>query len=87
MGKLIDMTGRRFGALLVIEQGRTLMREDGTGSVVFWRVRCDCGSEHEARGTDLRMGHSKSCGCLQSTLRRQTLATSRAAAASPRRPA
>lgn len=58
MKKAIDLTGQRFGRLVVMKQtGRT---EDGDA---LWLCKCDCGNEHIARSSSLRHGNSKSCGC------------------------
>lgn len=55
----IEMTGKRFGRWLIVgEHGR-----DKQGKVV-WSCRCDCGSESNVVGVNLRNGDSKSCGCL-----------------------
>jgi hypothetical protein len=35
--------------------------------------QCDCGSERTARLSDLRSGHTKSCGCMRKTKIRQHL--------------
>lgn len=62
MSKMIDLTGRRFGKLTVLEQsGRSNQGR------VKWRCRCDCGAEAIVSGTDLRSGQTKSCGCLRKT--------------------
>lgn len=55
----IDLTGKRFGRLTVIE----LLRRGVSGSI--WKVRCDCGQEREVRTGKLRSGEHKSCGCLR----------------------
>ena len=52
-----DMIGRRFGQLLVIERVPKIDR------YARFRCRCDCGALTEVRGTHLRSGHSRSCGC------------------------
>lgn len=56
--KLIDLTGRRFGRLLVIE------KYGHKGKTVAWLCKCDCGTEVTVRGADLRRGVTQSCGCL-----------------------
>ena len=59
--KRIDLTGQRFGRLVVLnEAGKNSHRE------IVWRCRCDCGKEIEVSGTSLRNGHTSSCGCLRS---------------------
>ena len=56
-GKL-DLAGRRFGKLTVIEEvGRT---QNGK---VIWKCKCDCGGETNAIASNLKNGISKSCGC------------------------
>lgn len=53
-----DLTGRRFGKLLVVgEAGR-----DPYGSVT-WNCHCDCGGSSVVRGTHLTGGATQSCGC------------------------
>lgn len=54
----IDMTGQRFGRLVVLrENGRTKYGK------VMWMCKCDCGAEVTVIGNQLRNGHTKSCGC------------------------
>ena len=56
--RLIDLTGQRFGHLVVIEYaGRNERRES------LWRCHCDCGNESVVRGDVLRRGTTESCGC------------------------
>jgi hypothetical protein len=58
-GRVQDLTGRRFHRLLVIGySGKNRQSES------MWRCRCDCGRYHIVRGTDMKTGHCKSCGCL-----------------------
>lgn len=59
MGRTIDLTGQRFGRLVV--QYRTENNKDGQA---MWLCRCDCGNERIVLGKSLRNGHTKSCGCL-----------------------
>ena len=60
MGKRIDMTGQRFGRLVVIkENGRDKSKK------VMWLCKCDCGNEVTVVGTSLRKGDTTSCGCLR----------------------
>ena len=58
MGKFSDITNQRFSKLVAI-------RPDGAyrGSIM-WLCRCDCGKEVVVRGFSLRLGKTKSCGCL-----------------------
>lgn len=61
MGKFIDLTGRRFGKLVVL--CKTDERDAAGG--VMWLCRCDCGKEKAISSNSLRRGLSKSCGCQQ----------------------
>ena len=58
MGRLIDLTGRRFTRLVVLERDRN----DKQGKPM-WKCRCDCGTEVVVRGAALVAGHTHSCGC------------------------
>lgn len=55
----INEIGNRYGRWTVIRQ----VKKD-EGGTAKWLCRCDCGTEQAVNGTDLRNGHSKSCGCL-----------------------
>lgn len=56
-----DLTGERFGKLLVIRDSGK--RRSGSGGVI-WHCRCDCGQEKDIRQDALLSGASVSCGCL-----------------------
>ncbi len=56
--KLIDITGRRFGRLVVLKK---MPPRKGGGS--NWLCQCDCGNQHIAIGSNLRKGDTTSCGC------------------------
>ena len=59
MGKKNDLTGKRFGRLLVIaEAGKTKY------SSILWRCYCDCENYSIVIGSGLTSGNTKSCGCL-----------------------
>lgn len=59
--KLVDLTGQRFGRLVVVE------RAPNRGTHVVWRCSCDCGGSHEVRSHSLRNAArpTRSCGCLE----------------------
>lgn len=59
MGKFIDLTGQRFGRLVVVNR-----IENNKYGETRWHCRCDCGNEIDVFGGNLRKGHTKSCGCL-----------------------
>lgn len=59
MGKLLDLTGQRFGKLTAIRfKGRE-------GNKTMWECVCDCGGSCTIVANYLRTGSTKSCGCLQ----------------------
>ena len=53
----LELTGLRFGRLTVIGVAHRI-------GGVHWKCRCDCGSENVVRGSNLKSGKVKSCGCL-----------------------
>lgn len=57
MPSLIDLTGKTFGSLSVLKQG-----EHHKG-FIKWVCLCECGTKKQVRGSHLRKGESKSCGC------------------------
>jgi hypothetical protein len=56
--RLVDLTGRTFGRLTVVERGPNSTRDD-----VRWLCRCACGAAKLVPAADLRSGHTTSCGC------------------------
>ncbi len=58
----INLLGQRFGRLTVISESeaRSLHRA--------WLCVCDCGETTVALQSNLRRGHTQSCGCLASEL-------------------
>lgn len=58
----IDLTGRRFGKLIVINRTEDMIYKSGT-HVAMWECLCDCGNEKIIAGTSLKSGCTKSCGC------------------------
>lgn len=59
MGKMINITGQRFGRLVAIE----CVGKNENKSCI-WRCKCDCGKEITALTKDLRFGTVTSCGCV-----------------------
>lgn len=57
MGKMLDLSGHRFGKLEVIKYSYIKC------SHAHWLCRCDCGTEKVIDGSNLRRGHTRSCGC------------------------
>ena len=61
--KLVDMTGQRFGRLVVV------CRANNIGRQVAWLCKCDCGNEKISPGWNLRSGQCVSCGCYAAETR------------------
>lgn len=53
-----NLIGQTFNRLTVI--AREICNEK-----VMWRAKCECGNEIIVRAESLKLGHTKSCGCLQ----------------------
>lgn len=62
----VQMVGRQFGRLVVLHQTPSDRQSSGAGKRTHrrWMCRCACGSYVDTCGTSLRLGRSKSCGCL-----------------------
>lgn len=61
MPRKIDLTGQRFGRLLVVSESQ---KRDRSGSVQ-WNCLCECGAETTTSTQAMRSGHASSCGCLR----------------------
>lgn len=59
MEKATQILGNRYGRLTVIERAGSDAQR-----CALWRCRCDCGNEIITRGSSLRAGVTKSCGCF-----------------------
>ena len=53
---MTDITGKRFGKLVAIKPIKKNLR-------IYWECVCDCGNTVDVYGTNLRTGHTTSCGC------------------------
>jgi len=58
--RTIDLTGQRFGRLVVIG----VVSRDKKAHQTKWNCHCDCGKNVEVAGGNLKNGHSQSCGCF-----------------------
>lgn len=63
MSKFIDLTGQRFGRLIVIERVVDKERENKQHTT-FWKCICDCEGQIVCSRNHLLDGHIRSCGCL-----------------------
>lgn len=56
----IDRTGQKINRITFLEfVDRT---ESGNAR---WKVRCDCGTIFEVTASSVKVGQTKSCGCLR----------------------
>lgn len=67
--KFIDLSGRKFGTLLVLEPTE---RKSPSHGGKCWLVRCNCGRFLIVRGTAMTTGNTKSC-CICSRAGRKSL--------------
>lgn len=70
MTRLIDLTGRRFGRLVVVGRG-----DDLAPKIPGWLCKCECGNEVTLNGSNLRRELTISCGCLRAELNRKRFVT------------
>lgn len=54
-----DISGQRFGRYTAIYRNG-----ESSSRSALWRCRCDCGTEADVVGSQLRLGRAQSCGCL-----------------------
>lgn len=59
MAALLDLTGKRFGRLIVQDRDQTINRR------TRWRCLCDCGNIAVVGSRDLVARKTQSCGCLK----------------------
>lgn len=77
MGKLIDLTGKAFGRLRVLERDGQYRSPNSPESMdTVWRCLCDpelggCGNISWVLGSNLRAGKVRSCGCLRADMMRE----------------
>lgn len=58
MSRIKDLTGKRFGKLLVISRG-----ENDNMNRCTWNCQCDCGTVVNVKSANLVSGGTTSCGC------------------------
>jgi len=75
MGKKIDMTGWIMSEHGVPDSRITVLYDTGrkSGHNTVWRCRCSCGTEFDAVGSNIKSGHTKSCGCLNKEKATETI--------------
>lgn len=60
MSRVIDIQGKTFGRLRVIEQDMSASSHEAK-----WLCECTCGKRISTYGSGLRSGNTRSCGCLR----------------------
>lgn len=61
MGKIIDITGQKFGYLTALYPTRVKGR-------FGWHCKCECGQEVDIESNNLRQGKIQSCGCKKNKI-------------------
>lgn len=59
MSAATDISGRRFGKLVVVERAGS-----NANGRALWNCLCDCGKSVVVKGNALLSGNTRSCGCL-----------------------
>ena len=57
-----DLSGKKFNRLTIIGFDKR------SGSLYYWKCRCDCGKIKSVQANALKIGRIKSCGCLNREL-------------------
>lgn len=70
-GKHEDLTGQRFGRLVVLD----LIAKRSIHKKIMWRCLCDCGKEKSVATGELNSGKIRSCGCLLADRQRELKTT------------
>lgn len=55
---IVNLVGEKFNMLTVIS------RAENVGKEVAWNCKCDCGNDTVVIGTNIKSGHTISCGCV-----------------------
>ena len=67
MPPLKDLTGNRYGYLVVVSRAENRITPNG-GARTFWNCVCDCGKECAVSGKALTSARTVSCGCKSKEL-------------------
>lgn len=59
MGELVDISGKKFGRLTVLNR-----EGSDNNKNAMWKCICECGTEVNVIGSNLRRGRTISCGCF-----------------------
>lgn len=69
--KYEDLTGKRFGKLIVVKENKERYAQDLLKTKKphrYWWCQCDCGNPEliQVESSHLKDGHTTSCGCIRS---------------------
>lgn len=74
MSKLKDLTGKRYGRLVVIGRDKDYISPTGR-KIVRWKCQCDCGNTVSTTAIHLTNGDTLSCGCYGTERRRKSISS------------
>lgn len=57
---MINLIGKKFGRLVVIQ-----FANKNKSRKFLWLCECNCGNRTIVQDSNLKNGHTKSCGCLR----------------------
>lgn len=69
MGTFIDLKGKTFNRLTVLE------RAENRGHQTYWLCECTCKKKKIILGSEITNGGTKSCGCIRKELNIKTFST------------
>jgi len=61
----LNLQGQRFGKLAVIKETDPYVCVSMGAKERQWECKCDCGNIVKVRQANLRIGKTRSCGCLK----------------------
>lgn len=69
---LVDMTGWIMKEHGISDSRLTVLKRDYSKNTkeAYWICQCECGNQISVRGSNIRSGQTKSCGCLHSEISR-----------------
>lgn len=73
MSKFQDLTNQKFNNLLVIKRSNKKLLNTYGRKIVSWECLCDCGQICIIRGSCLKNGNTKTCGCLHTNTVRKDI--------------
>jgi hypothetical protein len=74
MGKVKDLSGKKFGRLLALDYK---IKRIGSNNQTraYWRCKCECGNETYVLSRNLITGNTLSCGCYAKEIARERFTT------------